>query len=148
MTDTPCVCEVMVPGALFTGDDAVTRELMVQRCETCGRYDTDLAAAMAVAGHLGGALVAVKVDADGNLVEGTDPYVVVDRALEDAVIMPFRDALDLHMVSDPSPLPEEQDARLEVALDRRARELGFDGWVDAYHRFAKKEAGEPQATTR
>lgn len=45
----------------------------------------------------------------------------------------FRVLLNLYMVSDPWPLEQEEDDRLEAWLSEVARERGYDGWVHAYH---------------
>lgn len=48
----------------------------------------------------------------------------------------FRSLLDAHMQADPTPdgYPEPQ---ITAYLDAAARAQGFDGWVDAYHLYAK-----------
>lgn len=47
----------------------------------------------------------------------------------------FRMLLDLAMVSDPWPLDQRAyDTLLDMLNDEAARN-GFDGWLDAYHRF-------------
>lgn len=47
----------------------------------------------------------------------------------------FRDLLDWFMVSDPWPLDRAAHARIEDALNAEAGARGFDGWVEAFHRF-------------
>lgn len=49
------------------------------------------------------------------------------------VRLPFRAVLDWFMMSDPSPLKHEDDEVIREILEARSIELGFDGWVDAYH---------------
>ena len=52
----------------------------------------------------------------------------------------FRAFLDLMMCSDPWPgeMLGGQDP-LERFADRHSRELGFDGWIVAYHEFRPEE---------
>lgn len=52
----------------------------------------------------------------------------------------FRAFLDLLMCSDPWPVADKgagdgHDLMLQLA-DRHARDRGYEGWVDAYHKFA------------
>lgn len=47
----------------------------------------------------------------------------------------FRSLLNLHMTSDPTPLPEPQDNEVENFLNEEARRRGFEDWVDAYHKL-------------
>lgn len=45
----------------------------------------------------------------------------------------FRVLLNLCMVSDPSPLPDAEDAVFTALLDRESVERGFGSWPVAYH---------------
>lgn len=47
----------------------------------------------------------------------------------------FRMLLDLTMVSDPFPLGQDKHDILIDMVDDEARRHGYDGWIDAYHRF-------------
>ena len=45
----------------------------------------------------------------------------------------FRTLLDLWMVNDPFPLPEEQQNTFNRLLDREAKKRGYDSISIAYH---------------
>ena len=52
----------------------------------------------------------------------------------------FRAFLDLMMCSDSWPVStSESQELLEEFADRHSRELGFDGWIVAYHEFQPEE---------
>lgn len=42
---------------------------------------------------------------------------------------------ELLMVSDPSPIAEKLRQRLFNLADREAKRLGYEDWVNAYHRI-------------
>jgi len=55
----------------------------------------------------------------------------------------FRTLLDLWMVNDPFPLPEEQHETFNGLLNREAQKRGYDAISIAYHKHsAKQEAQE------
>lgn len=41
----------------------------------------------------------------------------------------------LLMVSDPTPLNENEDTLVNEALDALSREYGFDNWIEAFHKL-------------
>ena len=55
----------------------------------------------------------------------------------------LRAFLDLLMCSDPSPLPAADDRALRDFADRQSRLLGFDDWVDAFHRHVRQDCRPP-----
>lgn len=62
----------------------------------------------------------------------------------------FRAMLDLFMCCDPWPVPDDCDGEenhktITEMLNRKARQRGYEGWVDAYHEF-KLEPWEPPGT--
>lgn len=56
-------------------------------------------------------------------------------------IIQLRDFLDLMMCSDPWPISgkggEAAQKRLEEFADAASRDLGYDDWIDAYHKLLK-----------
>lgn len=49
----------------------------------------------------------------------------------------FRALLDLWMVSDPWPLDEWQHDELGRFITEASKSLGFEDWVEAYHRLSR-----------
>lgn len=51
----------------------------------------------------------------------------------------LRVLMDLSMCSDPWPLSHAARDLIDDWLNEQAFALGFDGWIDAYHRLEPKE---------
>lgn len=49
----------------------------------------------------------------------------------------FGALLHLHMVNDPDGTVPIDHAMLESELSAESKRRGYDGWVDAYHRFTQ-----------
>ena len=60
-----------------------------------------------------------------------EPHDYDRRKMED-----FRNRLDQFMCDDN---PKDDHAEIEAGLDAEARGLGFENWLDAYHRFSPRE---------
>jgi hypothetical protein len=55
---------------------------------------------------------------------------------EPTIELPLRLVLDWLMSSDPMPLSDDEAAVLELAIDTRCVEIGYEaGWVEAFHRI-------------
>jgi len=49
----------------------------------------------------------------------------------------FRAMLDWWMCSDPFPCDDSTQKILFCLIDDESKKRGFDGWVEAFHRFEK-----------
>ena len=77
-----------------------------------------------------------RLDARAAQLLGQGGRAILDEARQaGAFDQPGCVLLDLCMLSDPTPLPAEDDTIFRHYLDRVSQARGYDGWVDAFHRL-------------